>query len=327
MIFKVRDLLVRHRTGVINALRAHLAEFGCVAAAERLLADDRGWAGWAPGAGARTLPRPARRDLHALGPARRTGSRDRGSERARTQLAKRLMTIPGIGPVIATAIQTLAPPIETFRRARLRRLDGAGTTPALDRRQAAAGQDLEDGSARPAPSADHRGQRGGSLGGKTWRADRLLARAHACQEASHADRRGSCQQDGADRLGVDGHGWRLSSSDADAQPPAFVRLSRMWAGRTRDMGERSMRRDRENQVSRSELRARVSVVDLILASPYGPAARTRPLREAEHTSAPDHCPLKSNSACSRGAFSNRGVQVKTVFRTSHSRSSFSSQST
>ena len=40
-------------------------------------------------------------------------------ERARQdELAKRLMTIPGIGPVIATAIQTLAPPIETFDRGR-----------------------------------------------------------------------------------------------------------------------------------------------------------------------------------------------------------------
>jgi len=31
MIFKARDLLVRHRTATINALRAHLAEFGFIA--------------------------------------------------------------------------------------------------------------------------------------------------------------------------------------------------------------------------------------------------------------------------------------------------------
>lgn len=40
-------------------------------------------------------------------------------QRAReNEVARRLMTIPGIGPLIATAIATLAPPPETFRRGR-----------------------------------------------------------------------------------------------------------------------------------------------------------------------------------------------------------------
>ncbi len=34
------------------------------------------------------------------------------------EVARRLMTIPGIGPLIATALATLAPPPEHFRRAR-----------------------------------------------------------------------------------------------------------------------------------------------------------------------------------------------------------------
>ncbi|VDC33421.1 Transposase IS116/IS110/IS902 family protein [Pseudogemmobacter humi] len=33
-------------------------------------------------------------------------------------VARRLMTVPGIGPLIATAIAALAPPPETFRKAR-----------------------------------------------------------------------------------------------------------------------------------------------------------------------------------------------------------------
>src|SRR5690606_23756139 len=33
-------------------------------------------------------------------------------------VARRLMTVPGIGPLIATAIAVLAPPPETFRKAR-----------------------------------------------------------------------------------------------------------------------------------------------------------------------------------------------------------------
>ena len=33
-------------------------------------------------------------------------------------VARRLMTVPGIGPLIATAIEALAPPAETFRSGR-----------------------------------------------------------------------------------------------------------------------------------------------------------------------------------------------------------------
>jgi transposase len=36
----------------------------------------------------------------------------------RDDVAKRLMTIPGIGPVVATALEALAPPAETFARGR-----------------------------------------------------------------------------------------------------------------------------------------------------------------------------------------------------------------
>ena len=54
------------------------------------------------------------------------------------------------------------------------------------------------------------------------------------------------------------------------------------------MGKRSSRRDRENQVNRTALRARVSVLEPIRESPYGPAAFVKPHQEAEHTSVPDH---------------------------------------
>ena len=41
------------------------------------------------------------------------------SRRAKeNEFARRLMTVPGIGPLIATAIATLAPPPENFRKAR-----------------------------------------------------------------------------------------------------------------------------------------------------------------------------------------------------------------
>lgn len=122
MIFKARDLLVRHRTGTINALRGHLAEFGFVAPkgpahVERLrvMIED----------GTNDLPEPARALCQILlevirGLSTRIGALDREiRERARRDgVAKRLMTIPGIGPVIATALEALAPPVETFDRGR-----------------------------------------------------------------------------------------------------------------------------------------------------------------------------------------------------------------
>jgi hypothetical protein len=83
---------------------------------------------------------------------------------------------------------------------------------------------------------------------------------------------------------------------------AIARLSKMRAGRTKGMGKRSSRRDRENQASRTAPRARVSVLDLIRASPYGPAASVKPHQEAEHTSAPDHMPPEAKiSLASTGA--------------------------
>ena len=51
----------------------------------------------------------------------RIAALDRGiGRRAREdeRVARRLMTIPGIGPIAATAIVALAPAMETFRRGR-----------------------------------------------------------------------------------------------------------------------------------------------------------------------------------------------------------------
>jgi len=122
VIFRTRDLLVRQRTQLINALRGHMAEFGLVApqGAARakgliaMVADPD-----APPADA------ARSALHALASAlERLEVEIRSLEaeivrRAReNEVARRLMTIPGVGPLIATALVALAPPPETFRRGR-----------------------------------------------------------------------------------------------------------------------------------------------------------------------------------------------------------------
>ena len=122
VIFRTRDLLVRQRTQLINALRGHMAEFGLVvpqgaARAKELIAmvadPDT------------SLPGAARPALEALTSAlTRLEAEIRSLEaeivrRAKEDAtARRLMTIPGVGPLIATALVALAPPPQTFRRGR-----------------------------------------------------------------------------------------------------------------------------------------------------------------------------------------------------------------
>ena len=122
MVFRIRELLIRQRTQAINALRGHLTEFGRIvpqgaANAARLIAivED-------PDSG---LPADAIVTLKVLVAALSHLEAEIGklnaeiARRAKeNELARRLMTVPGIGPLIATAIAVLAPPPETFRKAR-----------------------------------------------------------------------------------------------------------------------------------------------------------------------------------------------------------------
>jgi transposase len=122
MVFRVRELLIRQRTQAINALRGHLTEFGQIvpqgaANAAKLIAIVE-----EPASG---LPADAIATLKVLVAAMTHLEAELGKldaeivRRAKAnEVARRLMTVPGIGPLIATAIAVLAPPPETFRRAR-----------------------------------------------------------------------------------------------------------------------------------------------------------------------------------------------------------------
>jgi transposase len=122
MVFRVRELLIRQRTQVINALRGHLTEFGQIvpqgaANAAKLIAIVE-----EPDSG---LPVDAIGTLKVLVAALTHLEAEIGgldaeiARQAKTnEVARRLMTVPGIGPLIATAIAVLAPPPETFRKAR-----------------------------------------------------------------------------------------------------------------------------------------------------------------------------------------------------------------
>lgn len=122
MVFRVRELLIRQRTQTINALRGHLNEFGQivpqgVANASKLVAIVEGSECELPMEAIATF-----QTLIATLGHFETEIAKLDVEIARRakedELARRLMTVPGIGPLIATAIATLAPPPENFRRAR-----------------------------------------------------------------------------------------------------------------------------------------------------------------------------------------------------------------
>jgi transposase len=122
MAFRTRDLFVRQRTQTINALRGHLAEHGIVvpsgpAHVGRLGALVQGEDG--------ALPRPvvelARMLLQHIGTLTEQIAmleKDLRDRMRHDATAARLMTIPGIGPICASAMTTFAPPAETFAKGR-----------------------------------------------------------------------------------------------------------------------------------------------------------------------------------------------------------------
>ena len=122
MLFRTRDLLVRQRTQTINALRGHLAEYGVVAPQGRariwqlagVLEDgDSGLPKAVVELGRLLLGRIDELDEKIDGLDGKLATSAREHEET-----ARLMTIPGIGPITALALQAFAPPMESFRRGR-----------------------------------------------------------------------------------------------------------------------------------------------------------------------------------------------------------------
>jgi transposase len=121
MIFRTRDLLVRQRTQLVNALRGHLAEHGIVAAhglakVKVLASAMRDTGSLHPlvcELGERYLEHIARLDVEIaeLDKRLRRSSKD-------DETLKRLQSMPGMGPITAAAIEAFAPPMATFKRGR-----------------------------------------------------------------------------------------------------------------------------------------------------------------------------------------------------------------
>lgn len=122
MIFRVRELLIRQRTQAINALRGHLTEIGQIvpqgaANASKLIAIVEDADNALPVDAIPTLQVLVSALAHLRAEIAKLDAEI--SRRAKeNDVARRLMTVPGIGPLIATAIAALAPPPETFRKAR-----------------------------------------------------------------------------------------------------------------------------------------------------------------------------------------------------------------
>jgi transposase len=113
MVFRGRDLLVRQRTQVSNALRSHMAEYGWVVPKglahldklAALLADPA-----AVPEGVRSVCMVLLDSLTVLDKQIALLDKEIARRSREDEVARRLMTIPGVGPITATAIAALAPP-------------------------------------------------------------------------------------------------------------------------------------------------------------------------------------------------------------------------
>ena len=174
MLHRTRQLFVRQRTTLINAIRAHMAEFGIVAGigrngVERLLRlIDEGSDGRVPPV-ARECLQALRAQLvlvkrQILEADRRILAWHRSNE-----LSRRLETIPGVGPLIARPSSPASRSACLRLGARRAGMDWASAQ--LDRWQGAAGKHLQ--SRQPLSALAARGWR--LIGDPTSQAGRVYA--------------------------------------------------------------------------------------------------------------------------------------------------------
>ena len=120
--FRVRQQLIRQRSDLVNALRSHLYEFGYIAPKginhlhrlEAVIADDT-----------THLPKIARamcqmllEQVHCLSEKIALLNREISTLSRKSEISSRLQTMPGIGPICAMAIETFAPPMQSFQSGR-----------------------------------------------------------------------------------------------------------------------------------------------------------------------------------------------------------------
>jgi transposase len=123
MLHRTRHLFIRQQTAVINAIRAHLAEFGIVAPVGRNGVEEL--LGVIADPSDKRVPEIARACLAALGAQLRVlkaqileFDRMINAWHRSDETSKRLDEIPGVGPVLATALVASVADPSTFRSGR-----------------------------------------------------------------------------------------------------------------------------------------------------------------------------------------------------------------
>lgn len=122
VLFRTRAQFIRQRSEAANALRAHLYEFGYVAPLgigqvkrlAEIIETER-----------ERLPAPVRlacgellTQIAQLSERLRCLDREIALQSGRGEIARRLQTMPGVGPITALAVETFAPAMESFRSGR-----------------------------------------------------------------------------------------------------------------------------------------------------------------------------------------------------------------
>lgn len=159
---RVRDVLIRQRTMLINVLRSQMAEFGVTAAKGRRKTSDL--VAVLRDAEETRIPTPARAMLLELaGAIAALEPRIAGTEKAMAAAVRQdpvaclLTTIPGVGPITASAMTAaVGDPGRMPQRPALRRLARPGRQAELDRRQAAPRAHRQDGRPLPAQAVGAR---------------------------------------------------------------------------------------------------------------------------------------------------------------------------
>jgi transposase len=212
-----RSLLVRQRTMVANALRAMLSEIGIVAAQGlKGLRELMGRLAQ-PSEGVPELMRAAllvlARQWETLDVAERALERQIKQAAAADQDARRLMQVPSVGPIIASAVVAKVADARAFRSGR----DFAAWIGLRHRRQVAPGGDLQAGRPHAAGAADLWCQRLSAPGAPARRHRSMAARVAgaAALQGRHGSTRG---QDRPHHLGDAGNRRTLPRSRARPGP-------------------------------------------------------------------------------------------------------------
>jgi len=123
VLHRSRDLLMRQRTMMLNAIRAHLAEFGTIAAqgpskVAKLVAELRSEKPSAVPAIARVGLLTLAAQLESLATAIRDIERQLLAWHRQNPASQRLETIPGVGVITATALAASVPDPSVFKSGR-----------------------------------------------------------------------------------------------------------------------------------------------------------------------------------------------------------------